>query len=215
MRNGTEWQDEGCLWSDVCLFLSFLSHRSGNTLQTQTIIFFTLLCQNATWCFLCTIIKQFLILTLCQSLTLIKPIVECGMNIYQSLHFLHQDQSQWLICQCLSGLADESDPLGRWIGDVRNTHAAPQTEEPWGSCGLIRFVLQRSTAHSTSNIYGSRVRKTDIWDQLSERWLTWLLLILCCSPNHPLTHAHTTIEREAEHATQTEHWSGSAWTSPT
>ena len=97
--------------------------------------------------------------------------------------------------------------LGRWIGDVRDTHTAPQTEEPLGSSGLIRFVLQRSAALSTSNIYGSHVRKTDIWD-LSESWLTWILLILHCSLHHLCVHTHTHTHTEAEtHNTNMKTWS--------
>lgn len=95
--------------------------------------------------------------------------------------------TDWLMNPSLSVWNEESDPF-REVNWWCKRH--PQTEEPLGSSGLIRFVLQRSAALSTSNIYGSHVRKTDIWD-LSESWLTWILLMLHCSPNRCYTHTHT------------------------
>lgn len=59
----------------------------------------------------------------------------------------------------------------------------PQMEDPLGSSGLIRFVLQRTAALSTSNIYGSHVRKTDIWD-------LWELTNMNSPGEHTHTHTH-------------------------
>lgn len=86
----------------------------------------------------------------------------------------------FLLKKCLtqSGLSKEADPFKEVIWHFKRH---PQMEEPLGSPGLIRFVLQRSSALSTSNIYGSHIKKTDIWD-VCESWVKWILLKPCCSP---------------------------------